>query len=285
MTVPTLVVSNPPHGPIDAKRAAAVLDLLPAEVGLKAHYPIPEIWVARETTADAEAAANELNDAGCHVAVSRGEELRDLPRQTVMQGASFTDGGLLAELEDGEVLWPYGLPLVAVICTPKFAGAGSRVGSVDGSGARGAFVDFYGAPDGTFRRLGVSEDATDLSALEGAALVGPHARFMRFIGQCEARFSRDHLDRRLTHLQLRQRQIGAPTRTDRHGFSFATRSLADLLGAISPELRNASQCELCSRLAYLTRRIGLVGGERVKALGTAPPLPRRSQQPPPQRPR
>lgn len=255
MSVPTLVVSNPPHGLVDAKRVAAVLDLVPAEVGLKARYPIPEIWLARENAADAEAAARELDAAGCHVALRRGEELRDLPAQRLMQGALFTDTGLLAELENGEVLWPYGLRLVAVVCTPRVEGAGTaRVGSVDGGGARGAFVDFYGAPEGTLQRLGVSEDDTDLSALEGAALVGPHARFMRFIAQCEAHFGRDPLDRRLTHLLLRRRQSGAPTRTDRKGYSFATRELTDLLGTISPELKNASQCELCSRLAYLTKR-------------------------------
>lgn len=256
MAVPTLVISHPPHGAVDTRLASRVLDLLPAEAGLKAGYQVPEIWLAPDDPARARSAATELGAAGCRVTVAPGEDLRDLPAQVPVEGVSFTDAGLVAALGEGDVRLPYDLPLVAVVCTPRVGALGAgRAGEPDGTGAWGTFVDLYAAPDGPLRRVGALEGATDFTALAGAAMIGAAARFLKFVAACEARLVRAVVDRRLTHLQLRRRQSSPPTRAPpRKGFSFATPALTELLVAISPTLRDVSQCELSSRLVYLTRR-------------------------------
>jgi hypothetical protein len=43
-----------------------------------------------------------------------------------------------------------------------------------------------------------------------------------------------------------------PGTPERKGFSYATEALAKLLESISPDLKDLSQFELCSRLVYLT---------------------------------
>ena len=40
----------------------------------------------------------------------------------------------------------------------------------------------------------------------------------------------------------------------RRGFSYATEALAHLLDSLSPDLKDISQADLSSRLAYLTNR-------------------------------
>ncbi len=256
MAAPTFVISHPPHGAVDTQLAGRALDLLPAEAGLKAGYQIPEIWLAPDDPARARAAAAQLGAAGCRVTVTPGEELRDLPAQVQVKAVSFTDAGLVATLKEGDVRLPYARPLVAVACAPRVGPLGAgRVGEPDGTGAWGTFVDLYAAPDDTLRRLGVLEAVTDFRALDGIAMIRAAARFLKFVAACEARFQRAAVDRRLTHLQRRRRQSAPPAGAgQRKGFSFATPALTELLATISRALRDLSQCELSSRLVYLTRR-------------------------------
>ncbi len=57
MAIPTLVISNPLHGAVDAPLAGRVLDILAAEAGLKANDQVPEIWLAPDDPAQARVAA------------------------------------------------------------------------------------------------------------------------------------------------------------------------------------------------------------------------------------
>ena len=74
--------------------------------------------------------------------------------------------------------------------------------------------------------------------------------------ECDARFENMHFDQRLVDMRLRgvMRLVAPPDSSRRTRFSYATTALTELLGSLSPALRDASQGDLSSQLAYLTRR-------------------------------
>jgi len=85
-------------------------------------------------------------------------------------------------------------------------------------------------------------------------LAGPAGRLSRFLQECEGRFRRLVIDRRLMHLQLRRRNLPPPPGVQRKGFAFGTPALQALLQTIAPLAPGMNQCELSSRLVYLTQR-------------------------------
>ena len=272
MGAPTLVISNPPHGVCDSRRAAPQLGLTPAEATLKANYPVPEIWLALEDRAQAEAAARELTEAGLHVTVVAGEELRDVPPREHVRSFAFEETGVVLELEDLDVTLAYDAPIIAVFCAPRPAAAGDAgrpVGSRPSEAVRhaaepavahlsGGFLDMYASLDGKLRRLSVVQGVTEFSGLGHAALPSAAGNLMKFVGEVEARFSHAQVDRRMALLHARRRTsmtgMTAPSGQQRKGFSYGTETLASLLASISPDLKDLSEFELSSRLAYLTRR-------------------------------
>ena len=52
MSTRHLLISNPPHGDVDAAEAAPHFGLAAAEVRMKANYGLPEIWFAGEDEAE-----------------------------------------------------------------------------------------------------------------------------------------------------------------------------------------------------------------------------------------
>ena len=244
MSLPQLVISNPPHEAVDARRAAPVLDLLPVEAGLKAGYAIPEIWLALP---DAAEAAAELTAAGLHVLVVPAEEFRDLPAQERVDGFAFEGTKLIVEHNGTESVLTPDQPMVAIACTPT--------GQAEGTGASGAFVDLYVRRDGVLHRHSVVQGVTDFSGLAGVAMLSAPARLARFVADCEARLTRAVVDRRLIHLQLRRRGAATPAgQPQRKGYSYASPGFRELLTQLAPGLADLSQPEVCSRLVYLTRR-------------------------------
>ena len=242
MSLPQLVISNPPHSAVDTRRAAPVLNLLPVEMGLKAGYGIPEIWLALP---DASGPAAELAAAGCNVAIVAAEEFRNLPAQQPLDGFAFEGTKLVVEQDGGESTITPDLPVVAVACTPTGESSGGC-----------AFVDVYVHLDGVLHRYGVVQGVTDFSALAGVAMLSATARLAKFVADCEARLTRAVVDRRLLHLQLRRR-VAAPrpgVGPQRKGFSFASPGFDELMTQLSPAFAEISQPEVCSRLVYLTRR-------------------------------
>lgn len=251
MTAPaqTIVLSNPPHGLVDAKRAAPQLDLLPVEMVLKSHYPIPEIWLIRDDSAAADGAAQALRDAGLAVRTAPAAALGSLPAQAVAEAFSFADDGLTLMLDEHDVVLPYDLPVVLVACSPRDAPT-----ETEGTGAWGVFVDLYTDVTGGLVRFGISATTTDFAALQGTTIAGPAGRLGRLLQECEARFKRLVVDRRLMHLQLRRKQLPPPPGVQRKGFSFGTPALQALLQSVAPQSPRMNQCEFCSRLVYLTQR-------------------------------
>ncbi len=267
MPTSTLILSNPPHGLVDAKRAGPLLDLLPVELVLKSHYPIPEIWQSRDDAAAAEAAVVALRGAGLAVKAVAAADFGALPPQAQVEAFAFEDDGLHLALDEQDLVLPYDLPVVVVACSPRDTGddaqrtpgdrpsAGLRAQvDADGHGAWGVFADMYVTASGTLLRCGVSAANTNFAAIPGTNLAGPAGRLSRFLQECEGRFRRLVIDRRLMHLQLRRRNLPPPPGVQRKGFAFGTPALQALLQAIAPHAAAMSQTELCSRLVYLTQR-------------------------------
>jgi hypothetical protein len=239
---------------VDAKRAAPLLGLLPVELVLKAHYPIPEIWLRRDDPAAAEQAATQLREAGLSARIATAAQFRAIPPQAVAEALTFGDDGLTLALAEEDVVLPYDLPLTVVACSPRETGdEASRASGPEGGGAWGVFADLYCSPSGQPLRFGVTAIETDFSSLQGMVMSGPAGKLTRFLSECESRFSRLTVDRRLLHLQTRRRQAPPPG-VQRKGFAFGTPALAGLLQEIDPAAADMNQCELSSRLVYLTQR-------------------------------
>ena len=266
MPTPTLILSNPPHGLVDPKRAAPLLELLPVELVLKSHYPIPEIWQSRNDAPDAESAVVALRSAGLAVKAVPAADFGALPPQAHVETFAFEDDGLHLALDEQDLVLPYDLPVVVVACSPRDADEGQRAAGDrpsaglrpqvegDGSGAWGVFADMYVNAGGTMVRCGVSAANTNFDSVPNTNLAGPAGRLSRFLQECEGRFRRLVIDRRLMHLQLRRRNLPPPPGVQRKGFAFGTPALQALLQAVAPQAPSMNQCELSSRLVYLTQR-------------------------------
>jgi hypothetical protein len=234
-----------------------LLNLLAVEMVLKAHYPIPEIWLRRDDAVTAERDAAELRNAGLAVSVAAAAALTAVPIQVPVEAFTFTDEGLSLALEDHDLILAYDLPIVIVGCTPRDASevdAPGQAPEVEGSGAWGVFADIYTDDGGQLRRLGVSPHRTAFGSLPGTNLSGPAGKLSRFLAECEVRCRRATIDRRLLHLQTRRLHTPPPPGVQRKGFAFGTPALAGLMREIAPDLPEMNQCELSSRLVYLTQR-------------------------------
>jgi hypothetical protein len=251
---------------VDAKRGAPLLGLLPVELQLKAHYPIPEIWLRLDDRPAAEQAARALREAGLSARVSTAADFAGIPAQREAESCTFGDNGLTLALAEEDIVLPYDVPVTIVACSPRDAAddtgralgergsGGLHTVDADGSGAWGVFADVYiDAPPKGVLRIGVIPARTEFTDLVGMGMSGLAGRLARFVSECESRFKRLLIDRRLLHLHTRGRHAPPPG-VQRKGFAFGTPALQALLEDIAPADADMSQCELGSRLVYLTQR-------------------------------
>jgi hypothetical protein len=267
---PILVVSNPPQGVLDARRAAPPLGLTPAEATLKVHYPVPEIWLAFDGRAEAEKVAQELLAAGLHLTLVAADDLASIPARVEVHSFAIHEAGLVL-LADQRTTLGRAEPLIAVFCAPREAGAGEgrppgsrtsepvrAVGEHHAAQDTRGFLDLYFAQQGELRRVAVVQGVTDFSGFGESALPSPAGNLIKFVAEIEAHFKAAQVDRRLALLQARRRTsttgVQARVGPSRKGLTYGTTELKELLGAIAPELKDVSEYELSSRLAYLTRR-------------------------------
>ncbi len=291
MENPTLVISNPPHEDIDPALAAPCFGLSPAEVRMKANYPIPEIWLADSAKGIVDPTVDILRTAGLNVVAVPGERLAKIPAQASVKSFAFTDAGLTLNLEDSQVeLSPDGA-LVAVFCQPRAGGSlarglgsnplteglrqrksgvfmardslmgfGGGRGSMSGEeeeSAESPFLDIYvpTGTDGSPLRLSVVQNEVDFSGLGDLQLPRANDNMVMFVAELESKLPAVRVDRRLEEMQPRARAMVSQRTAisgERKGFSFATAALSQLVESISPDLKDMSQFELASRLAYLT---------------------------------
>ena len=274
-----LLISDPPHGDVDAAEAAPHFGLAAAEVRMKANYGLPEIWFAGEDEAKLADTSAALKAVGFRSVLVSGRDLVEIPGQSPAVSFAFTDEGL--SLEGGDSGWTiaYDIPALGVFCRPRggtldakkpsksitshFLSSGRMGGGrrspVEAQVEVGAlpFFDLYSLSDAGLLRISIVQEITSLSPIPANVSSGL-SPIQNLVVECENRFENVYVDRRLEDMTLRGparvvtgAAVPQPSRT---GFSYATEALAGLLEALSPDLRDISQADLSSRLAYLTNR-------------------------------
>ena len=254
MEIPTLVVSNPPHGEVDLETAAALLGLDVFASGLKANFAAPEIMSASDPGRAAEF-ADSLRRTGFNVAIVHGAALADLPWPDPVSTLAFDVSALQAMVGNEGITIPYDAEIVGVYCHPPAERSGTAMKSTvdveravaSGHGPtiaeaiqRRSILDLYFRDDG-----GDLQRATvvpDLLKSDGE----------RVKKELKRRFKRMRLDERLAGVRPRA-PFGTGVSFDgseRRRYSFGTLMLREVLESIAPELRAVPQYEFGSRLAY-----------------------------------
>lgn len=246
MENPTLIISNPPHEDLDPALAAPCFGLSPAEVRMKANYPIPEVWLTNSEGAKVvDPAADILRAAGMNIVSVPGQDLAEIPQQTMVESFVFTDAGLTLNLEDSQVDLSHDEKLIAVFCQPRPAmggssgvaanplteglrqrrsgvflardslmgfGTGRRASLSDGEAedAESPFLDIYVPGESSSarpRRLVLVQDQVDFSGLGDLKLPRAADNMVMFVAELEDRFSAARVDRRLVGMQPRSRAM------------------------------------------------------------------------------
>jgi len=257
MEIPTLVVSNPPHGTVDLEAAAELLELDGFATRLKANFAAPEVMLASVPEDAAEFAA-ALRSTGFNVSVLDGAELAGLPWPDPASSLAFDLSGLRATSRTDSVELPYAAEVVGVYCRPPAdrwptpaADIARAVASEHGPTiaeaiGRTSILDLYYRDDGSVRRVTL---VPDLLETDGELTVREVVR----------RFKRLRLDTRLAGIRPRAPYLigeaghGGP---ERRRYSFGTLRLREALESISEELRAVPQYEFGSRLSYALNPLG-----------------------------
>jgi len=277
-----LVVSDPPHRRVDLRTVGRILGVSVADARLKMSFPAPEVLAAADPSGALDV-ARSLESAGVSVAVFDARALARLPWPENATSIDFEDSGLAARTAQGDVLVPYDTPVVAVYSKPpegfRHRGAEAPRPQADEAeapyGSHDAYLggptgpemsesvewmthlDLY-FPDGDgLRRLAIAEDLSDLSSLGSTAGSSNADLMSAAVDECARRFSDLLLDKRLENVRPRQRLIMGEAGFDidlRKLFSFGTLLLRQVLDSISPDLRDITQYEFGSRLAYVLSR-------------------------------
>jgi hypothetical protein len=200
---------------------------------------------------------------------------------------AFGEDGLVAQFEDGEVELSYDSPVFGVFCKPP-AGFGSpaakRGGPTIGRSSTLAFVETRGAPthglqvahalelmanldlytslDGQPSRISIAQDVVDFSGLGDLKQPSGSGNMSVAISECQRRFPQFTLDARLENVRPRQRAMVGTAGAAEEGrrlLSFGTMGLRSLLESVSPDLKELTQSEFGSRLAYLMHERAGVG--------------------------
>lgn len=270
MDIPTLVLSDPPHGVVDVGTAAELLGLDLAGTRLKVQFPAPEVLSASDA-GEANEFAADLRGTGLSVAVIAGGRLDDVPWPDPVTSLAFGEDGLTAGLRSGDVHLSYGTPVLGVFCKPP-AGFSMKsdvnvleaIERGDGPAiAEGiqwkSIVDLYFREGGRVRRISLVPGLADFSGL-GALRGGTAAETLRSIlDECTSRFDDMELDTRLEDVRPRQRFVMGEAGFNpdlRKRYSFGTLLLCHILDSISAELRDVPQYELGSRMAYALSAFG-----------------------------
>lgn len=256
MRIPTLVVSDPPHGEVDLEAAAKLLDLDDLATRLKASFQAPEVMFA----SDAESAASfasSLRATGFDLAVLGGVALSDPPWPDPVSVLSFDVSFLNATTRGESVRVPYDAEVVGVHCQPpdyrpmrpsedlERAIASEHGPTIAEAMQQTSVLDLYFRDGRSLRRVTLVPDRLKLEP----------AQLLKEIG------------RRFEHLELDARLVGVRPRapfgsgkgfdgSERRRYSFGTLMLRKVLESIAPELRAIPQYEFGSRLSYALSPLG-----------------------------
>jgi hypothetical protein len=268
-----LLISDPPHGDTAAADVASRFGLTAAEVQMKANYGVPEIWFAEDEEAKLLDTAEALDAAGLRTVLVSGSDLGEIPRQSPAESFSFTDEGLQGVSDDTEWTLDYDAPTTAVFSRPRVDVQEAKAPAISTPSLRrdpllvmgrggvprrspvelGAspFLDLYALSDDGLVRISIAQEITSASLPHGLSAM------QNLVSECESRFENAYFDHRLVDMTLRGTAnvvTEVTFETHRSRFSYATEALSHLLGSLSPDLKDTSQADLSSRLAYLTNR-------------------------------
>lgn len=293
MTVPYLIISDPPHHVDDVKPAASVFGLAAAEIRLKVNYPVPEIWIAEDDERRIALACEQLKNNGFSVIVAPGSTVAEVPEATPVAAFEFGSDGLMLRTGTEKAVLAYDTPVVAVFCQPLAPPRLSRTSSpvlaarvshyvditqgdrqsgseIAPQKAPAAFLDLYTLAEGPTRRFTFAQDVVDFTGL-GTPSRRANDNLLQLVAEYQSSFPHAILDRRCVAMRVRRntmvtdQRLSDPTgrRSDptgrRRGFSYGTTALTKVLESIAPSLKTAEQPELSSRLVYLTHRRSALG--------------------------
>jgi hypothetical protein len=249
-----LVVSDPPHGEVKEEVAAAALGLPLEHARLKVRFGAPEVLGATDPDRAIELALG-LKAAGVRAQMHEGDALARVPWPTLVSSFEFGDNGLLARFGHDALELRYDEPLFGVYCEPPAEfrpPAGASAAALGGASYTGPaaaealewipHLDLHYSRGGTPGRI----------AIAGGTMVA-------MVDECRSRFGQLELDTRLEGVRPRRRFVPGERGFDpdmRKRFAFGTLLLRHTLESISPELRDLTQYELGSRLAWVLRRGG-----------------------------
>jgi len=246
-----LVVSDPPHGDVKVEAVAVAMGLPAEHARLKVLFGAPEVLGATDLDRATDMAAS-LRAAGLSVQLLDGAQLTQVPWPTLVSSVDVGDDGLRVALPDRVVELAYRDPVFAVLTEPPPSftpprDAPSAVGDVALTGAAAAdvlewapHVDLYFSEGATPGRL---------------SFAGEQAESV--VDASEGRFTALTVDARLVGVRPRRRFVAGDhgfNPDQRKRYAYGTLLLRHALESISPDLRDLTQYELGSRLAYLLYR-------------------------------
>jgi hypothetical protein len=250
-----LVVSDPPHREVKEEVAAAVLGLHAEDARMKIRFGAPEVLAATDPDRAVELALN-LKSAGVRAEMRDADALARVPWPTLVSAFEFGDRGLCARMGSEAIELGYGEPVFGVYCEPPpdfHAPSGASAAALEGMSCAGPVaaealewiphLDLYYSQAGAPKRIAVAAGT-----------------MVAMIDECRSRFTRLALDTRLEGVRPRRRFVAGERGFDpdlRKRYAFGTLLLRHVLESISPELRDLTQYELGSRLAWVLHRHGL----------------------------
>lgn len=262
MEIPTLVVSDPPHGEVDLEIAAALLGLDVFSTRLKANFAAPEVMLASDPEKASRFAA-QLRAVGFNASILDGGTLRDLPWPDPASSLMFDASDMRATVRGAVVDIPYQSEVVGVYCRPPGddrtrrtnveidrAVASDHGPTIAAAIQRRSILDLYFHDAGSLRRVTIVPDW--LKADEGAVI-------KEFVKRSKSL----RLDTRLEGVRPRAPFViggAAHQGPERRRYSFGTLLLREVLESISPDLRAVPQYEFGSRLAYALNPLGSTDG-------------------------
>jgi len=250
MPIPTLVVSDPPHGEVDLEAAAKLLELDGFATRLKSSFGAPEVMHASDR-AEAIAFGGALQRTGFRVQILEGATLTDPQWPDPISGLVFDASSLQATTPAAGVRVPYDAQVLAVVCQPpnyRHTRAPEELARAIASGHGPTIaeaIQHMSVVDLYFR---------DAGALRRVTIVPERLRL-------ETEVVLKDMGRRFKHLTVDARLKGVRPRapfsigqgfdgSERRRYSFGTMMLRQVLESIAPELRAIPQYEFGSRLAY-----------------------------------
>ncbi|MCZ6917397.1 MAG: hypothetical protein O7I93_11510 [Gemmatimonadetes bacterium] len=241
-----LLISNPPHGEIEAQDIAKVFGFTPIEARMRVHFPAPEIWFASEDLQSLKESGAALQRAGAHVKIIKGSLLSLIPPPDAVKSFSFGSADFTAQLASGAATTlPYPCRAVMIASRPEdLTSDVPRDPIIRDSDARPpadtSFLDAFFLTDSSVLRTTIFWDNVDYTGLGPDLKEEAKENQDELVQQLKDRFPKHAIDDRLV-------DAPAPKPTMVSG-----KTIPAILEMIDPTLRDLTRADLRSRLAFLS---------------------------------